>query len=203
MAIVVSVPIVFLIGHLGYNLFTDNVHTVIPGEIYRTAQLDHAGLTHYSKKFYLKTIINLRGNNPQDHWYRVEKQFATTHHINYYSSPFSAKNLPSKKQLRQLVKWLEFAPKPLAFHCKSGADRTGMAAAISVILFEKNPSINDIKRQASWHYNAISSETVGYQLMKNYFAWLKKYHFKQSRTHFLEWIFSPAKMKRYSGWFLV
>jgi undecaprenyl-diphosphatase len=196
--------VVLLFGaRLGYNFFSDNVHTVIPGQIYRSAQFDHEKLTHYTKKFQLKTIINLRGSWPTNHWYQVESRFAKTHHLNYYPIQFSAYHLPPKNRLRELVKLLQTAPKPLIFHCEGGADRTGMAAAISTILFHKNPSIGLIKRQASWYFNAISRKTVGYQMLRNYFAWLKQHHYQQSKQHFLEWVNSPAKMKPYSGWFAV
>ncbi|MCX7124759.1 MAG: tyrosine-protein phosphatase [Gammaproteobacteria bacterium] len=197
-------PIFFLIGHLGYNYFLiDNVHTVIPGKIYRSAQLDKKTLLEYTQKFHLKSMINLRGAWPSNHWYQVESHFAKTHHVNYFPIKFSAYTLPSKYKLRELVHVLQTAPKPLIFHCEGGADRTGMAATISVILFEKNPTITQIERQASWHYNVISRKTVGYQVMRNYFEWLKKNHYLSSKKHFLQWVNSPAKMKPYSGWFAV
>ena len=157
----------------------------------------------YTQQWHLKTIINLRGSWPSNHWYQVESHFAKTHHLNYYPIQFSAYHLPPKKQLQALVKLLQTAPKPLVFHCEGGADRTGMAAAISVILYDKNPSIMLIKKQASWHYNAISRSTVGYQILQNYFAWLKKNNYQQSKQHFLQWVNSPARMKPYYGWFAV
>ena len=99
------------------------------------------------------------------------------------------------------MKLLLARPKPLIFHCEGGADRTGMAAAISVILFEKNPTKWEIERQASWHYNAISPDTVGYQVLQNYFAWLAKNHYALSKAHFLQWVNSSVVMKPYHGWF--
>ena len=201
--LLVAIPAVYLAGHLGYNYFSGNVHAVIPNKIYRTAQLDDAQLTKVTKQLHLKTIINLRGKWPDNKWYQVESQFAKKHHLNYYSVQFSAYNLPKVDRLRRLVHLLQTAPKPLAFHCEGGADRTGMAAAISVILFDKNPTITDIKKQASWHYNAISLKTVGYQVMMNYFTWLKQHHYKQSKARFLEWLHSPLKMKPYHGRFWV
>lgn len=203
--VVLPISIVFLIiaSRLAYNFLSGNIHSVIPGKIYRTAQLGEKGLTKYTNQLHLKTIINLRGKWTQDKWYQVESLFAKTHHLNYYPIQFSAYQLPTKKRLRELVHLLQTVPKPLAFHCEGGADRTGMAAAISVILFEKNPTINDIKRQVTWRYNAISDRTVGYQLLRNYFAWLKENHYHSSKQRFLQWVNSPAKMKPYHGWFVV
>ncbi|MCX7120907.1 MAG: tyrosine-protein phosphatase [Gammaproteobacteria bacterium] len=188
---------------LGFNYFTGNVHTVIPGKIYRSAQLDHSGLTYYTNKFHLKTIIDLRGRWPKNHWYEIESGFAKANHLHYFPIQFSAYVLPPKNKLQELVRVLQTAPKPLIFHCEGGADRTGMAAAISVILFEKNPTVRQIERQASWHYNAISKKTVGYQMLQNYFVWLKKNNEQSSKQHFLEWVNSPVKMKPYYGRFIV
>lgn len=201
--IVLGVFIVAALSFLGYNYFSGNVHTVIPGKIYRSAQFDHKRLLYYTDKLHLKSMINLRGAWPKNHWYQVESSFAKTHRLHYFPLQFSSYLLPTKKQLRELVHVLQTAPKPLIFHCEGGADRTGMAAAISVILFDKDPSLMQIKRQASWHYNVISRFTVGYQVMRNYFAWLKAYHYHSSKERFLEWVNSPVKMKPYSGWFVV
>ena len=202
--IVLLLPVLLLMGHLGYNYFViHNVHTVIPGKIYRSAQLNAAGLRKYTGQFHLKTIIDLRGSWPTNHWYQVESHFAKVNHIDYVPIQFSSYSLPTKKRLAELVHVLQTAPKPLIFHCEGGADRTGMAAAISVILFDHDPTMTDIKKQASWHYNAISPRTVGYQVLRNYFAWLKQNHLQSSKKYFLLWLNLPIKMKPYHGWFVV
>lgn len=200
---VLSVLLFLLLVHLAFYYVTDNVHPVIAGKIYRSAQLNEKGLAYYTNTFHLKTIINLRGRWPNDRWYQVESDFAKTHHLNYYSFHFSAYQLPTKDRLRELVTLLLTAPKPLMFHCEGGADRTGMAAAISVILYDKSPSMDAIKKQASWHYNAISRKTVGYQVLRNYFAWLQHNHYQSSKQRFLQWVNSSVSMKPYDGWFVV
>lgn len=192
-----------LLAHVAYNFFTPNVHVVIPGKIYRSAQLDQVELTYYQKKLHVKTIINLRGRWPKTDWYSTESRFAVKHHLHYYPMQFEAYLLPSKARLRELVYVLQTAPKPLIFHCEGGSDRTGMAAVISKILFDPHVSISTLKRQASWHYNAISKNTVGYQVLRNYLAWLKKNRYHSSKQHFLQWLALPEKMKPYSGWFVV
>lgn len=189
---------------LAYNFFSGNVHTVIPGKMYRTAQLDHAGLEKYTKKFHIKTMINLRGKWSTNHWYQVESRFAKTHHIHYYPIHFFAYEAPPKNKVRELVHLLLTKPQPILFHCEGGADRAGMAAALSVILFKPHVTFAQIKRQVSWHYNVISDRTVGYQLLRNYFVWLKTNHdTHSSKKLFLEWLALPTKIKTYHGWFLV
>src|SRR5437762_10917744 len=53
-----------------------NVHTVIPGKLYRGAQPTSASLRALSQSYGIRTIVNLRGScNPQD-WYVEEAQAA-------------------------------------------------------------------------------------------------------------------------------
>ena len=187
---------------LVYHRVTRNIHVVIPGQIYRSAQLNHAYLKTVTQRFHIQSIINLRGPWETNHWYRVEQRFTRERGIHYYSIRFSAYYLPSKEKIRTLVHILQIAPKPLILHCEGGADRTGMASAISLILFKKDVDITEIKAAISWRYNVISSWSVGYQMLRNYFAWLKKNHLSQSRSNFLKWLYSNEAMKPYHGFFL-
>ena len=200
--VVAIVPLLFFV-YLGINFYSGNEHVVIPGQIYRSGQLNAAELKKYTEKYHIKTIINLRGAFPDSEWYQVEHKFAATHRINYFSLKFLAHTLPSKSELQYLVYLLEISRKPLLFHCEGGADRTGMAAAISLILFKPDASIHDIKIQDSWIYNTISPTTVGYQVVANYFDFLKKNHQVSSKAVFFAWLNSPEEMQPYYGYFFV
>lgn len=195
--------LIFLLIYLGINYFSENVHTVIPNSIYRSAQLNEQQLAYYSKKFHLQSMINLRGAWKNDHWYQVESQFVKNHHIHYVSIHLQAYALPTKQQLQLLVNTLNFLPKPLIFHCEGGADRTGLASMMSFILFKQSPTITELKHQVSWRYNVISPRSTGYQVLRNYLVWLKLHHYQQSKARFLEWVYSSSPMKPYYGWFLV
>lgn len=192
---------VVMLGRIAYNFLDHNKHVVIPNQIYRTAQLNHAEWLQYLTDHHITSVINLRGDWPDNHWYRVEKRFAQKHHLHYYSIRLQAYQLPPKKTLQELVNMLLIIKKPLVFHCEGGADRTGMASAISVILFNPDADVDDVKDQVSWYYNAISPRTVGYQMLQNYFAWLKQTHNTFSRKTFLQWVRLPDKMQPYYGWF--
>lgn len=78
-----------------------------------------------------------------------------------------------------------------------------MASAIFVILFKKNATIAEIKKQDSWRYNTVSPKSVGYSVLQNYFEWLQKNHYQSSKEHFLEWVSLPETMKSYYGRFYV
>ena len=48
----------------------------------------------------------------------------------YYDLPLSATRRPTRRELLQLIDLLETCSYPLLIHCKSGADRTGLASAL-------------------------------------------------------------------------
>ena len=47
---------------------------------------------------------------------------------------FSSGRLPSVNELRQLVEVLDHTEYPILFHCQRGADRTGLASALALLL---------------------------------------------------------------------
>ena len=49
-----------------------NFHTVVPGELYRSAQPTAAMIAEYQQNYGIKTIVNLRGENIGSGWYDAE-----------------------------------------------------------------------------------------------------------------------------------
>lgn len=64
---------------------------------------------------------------------------ATTHDLGIAHIDFamSAAHELNDAEARQLIKTMRDAPKPLLIHCMSGADRTGLAAALYVAAIAK------------------------------------------------------------------
>lgn len=188
----------FFVIYLGSNLLRSNFHTVVPGKIYRSAQLDRFQLAYYTKKYHIRTIINLRGYHPQHKWYQQETTYAGKHGLVYYNLQLSAHKLPSKKQLRKLVYILQNSQKPILVHCKYGADRSGLASAISIIL-SNNKSLDDMQDQISWQYGVVSPTTIGYQVMTNYLYWLQQGAIPYGKNTFINWVYNDKKLKPYAG----
>ena len=59
-------------AYLGSLQLTGNFNAVVPGEIYRSAQLTPDQLSGYIGAYNIKTIINLRGENIGEPWYDAE-----------------------------------------------------------------------------------------------------------------------------------
>ena len=54
--------------------------------------------------------------------------------LSLYDLPLSATRRPARLELLRLIDVLERCPYPLLIHCKSGADRTGLASALYLML---------------------------------------------------------------------
>jgi len=123
----------------GYTLFTistRNFHEVTKGEVYRSAQLSSLELNEKFDSFGIKSVLNLRGKNPGKNWYDQELNTCATRNVRHYDIPLSAGRDVSLDRLNELVEILKTAPKPLLIHCKSGADRTALGAALYHLAIE-------------------------------------------------------------------
>lgn len=127
-AVVASVAL--LGGALVLEIQTGNFHPVIAGELYRSAQPSAKDISRYAKEEGIKSIINLRGGNPTDDWYREELAASEAAGITHYDFRMKASRELTDDQAQELVVLMHEAPKPLLIHCKSGADRSGLAAAL-------------------------------------------------------------------------
>lgn len=163
-----------------------NFHTVISGQVYRSAQLDKAEFLHVIHQYHIKTIVNLRGENDA-RWYREEISASKLANVKHYNVRMHAKGLNSPDNLLRLKQIILTAPKPLLIHCWHGADRTGLASAMSVILLT-DQSFAKAQKQISFRFLALSPSTTGKVELEHYQMWLSEHHLKHSRQHFIDWL---------------
>jgi protein tyrosine phosphatase (PTP) superfamily phosphohydrolase (DUF442 family) len=133
-----------------------NFHTLIPGEIYRAAQLTPSQLEATVKQHGIRTVVNLRGRGDGMDWYDGESYVCQATEVSLENISLSAVRLPSKYEVRKLVETLDRAERPLLLHCRQGADRTGLAAAITLLLMP-DVSYSDARakmglRWGHWHW---------------------------------------------------
>lgn len=105
------------------------------GTVYRSPQLKSEELLTAIHQLKIKTIINLRGENPDEDWFKNEKKIAEENGVQLVNISMSARRLPHRKDLIKLLDTFRDAPRPILIHCKAGVDRTGEASAIYQMLY--------------------------------------------------------------------
>jgi hypothetical protein len=123
------------VGAAGWAL-GDNFATVLPGRVYRSAQLSAAGLHDRIARLHLRAVLNLRGANPGEDWYDEECELAAHEGVKHYDLATDSEYPPTPEDLHELIGVLDHCERPLLIHCQSGIDRTGVAAAVCVLLGE-------------------------------------------------------------------
>ena len=113
-----------------YQYWAGNFHEVLAGELYRSAQLTPMQFQAYRDRYKIRSILNLRGANPGSEWYRAEARTAAADGVTLIDFKMSARRELEPAQAADLIALMVAAPKPLLVHCKSGADRTGLAVAL-------------------------------------------------------------------------
>lgn len=126
----IGAAVMVILVFLGGLQLTGNFHTVVAGQLYRSAQPTPAELESYVHRYGLKTVVNLRGANPGAKWYDDEKRVAKSLGVKVIDFQMSARQELSPARAEALVALLKAAEKPILVHCKAGADRSGLVSAI-------------------------------------------------------------------------
>ena len=140
--------------------FIHNVHTVVPGVVYRSAQLSPEKLSSLVEEKGVRTVLNLRGASPGEGWYDGEKAAATTAGIRHIDYELSSKREVPPRQAEELIRIMQEAPKPLLIHCWGGADRTGLASALYLYALAEKP-VEHASSALSWRYHHLSFTSAG------------------------------------------
>ncbi|MBB3773274.1 protein tyrosine/serine phosphatase [Angulomicrobium tetraedrale] len=116
---------------LGIEQLIGNFHTVVAGELYRSAQISADQLADAKARYGIRTVINLRGPSTRS-WYVDEVRESERLGLNHIDFKLSAEQELTEQQVEELVAVMRDAPKPILVHCKGGSDRTGLASALYV-----------------------------------------------------------------------
>jgi protein tyrosine phosphatase (PTP) superfamily phosphohydrolase (DUF442 family) len=107
----------------------------------------------------IKSILNLRGAARQAH-YLFEVESCAALGLSLVDIKLSARKAPPKDQLIELLDVFESIEKPFLMHCKSGADRTGLVAALYLMVVE-GASLDVARKQLSFRFIHIRRTDTG------------------------------------------
>ena len=130
-----------------------NFSVVEANKLYRSAQLTTEELEQVIKEHGIKTVISLRGSPGKTRFYEAEDITLARLKIKFVPIDMSDKFYPLQSHLQQLFSAFEKDAYPMLIHCRVGADRTGLAAALYVRAYQ-NKSLEESLQQltfANWH----------------------------------------------------
>ncbi len=162
----------------------------ISSEMYRCNQPFPFQIKNDIRKYKIKTIINLRGERHCSSFY-LEKKQCLKSGVTLINFPLSSRDLPTYKKtlaLKDLFNKIEY---PALMHCKSGADRAGIAAALYLISRKKKNLIIAKKQLSFKHLHLKYAKTgildfffdsaikLGVIESKDFFKWMKSDYNKE------------------------
>jgi protein tyrosine phosphatase (PTP) superfamily phosphohydrolase (DUF442 family) len=188
-ALLLVVFLALAVGGATWGL-CDNFHTVIPGVVYRSGQLDARSLESRARRHHLRAVINLRGPNPEAAWYQEECATAGRLGLQHFDFPVDSLDPPGAAELADLLRLLQHCDKPVLIHCQSGIDRSGLVAAIAVLLLDKTGTVTAAHGQFALLYGHLPwrpSTARKKAFLRRYQAWLTSQGLVHDRDRFRSW----------------
>lgn len=172
---------------IGRMAFFRNIHTVIPGRVYRSAQLKPDELRKMVDRHGIRTVINMRGR-PFDAWYPVQVRTTQSLGISQEDIVSSANALPAAGEVRRLIEVFDSTEHPILIHCRQGADRTGLASAIYLMLYtDADYQTARLQCMPRFGHFPIHTAVAMDDFFDQYEAWLKSRGVSHSTGHFRQW----------------
>ena len=134
-----------------------NEAEVAPG-VWRSNQPDPRAIRGLAARG-IRAILNLRGATEYGS-YLLEVDACRAAGIELVDFKFSSRVLPSREDVLALDALFARLPKPFLVHCKSGADRSGFAAALYLLLCE-GADPETALRQLSWRFLHLGGGGAG------------------------------------------
>ncbi len=187
LAIVLASTAAFL-GYFRRPLFGGNRGVVDPGLVYRAAQ-PADDLVRLIRADGLASVLNLRGGGPDDPWYAAEVEATRDAGVDFYDLPMSATRRPSRRELLTLLDLFGRCKYPLLIHCKSGADRTGLAAGLYLMARREAPPdrAEEAFSLTHGHVPLFGPERL-HEPFREYAAWLTSNGLAHTPGRLLDWV---------------
>ena len=115
-----------LVDHAVFRVLWDNWAEVVPGKLYRSNHPTPARLAAAARRYHLKTLINLRGHR-QCGSDALSREAAWRLGLAHIDMAFESRGAPHRDRVLRFARIYADLQAPALMHCKSGADRAGLA----------------------------------------------------------------------------
>ena len=147
-----------LIDHAVFRLVWSNFAAVVPGRLYRSNHPTPRRLAALTRRYGLKTLINLRGQtgNGSD---ALTRHAAGQLGLEFVDAPLESRGAPQRERILRLHDIFHHMHAPALLHCKSGADRAGLAAGLFVLF--QGGTTREALQQLSLRFGHIRQARTG------------------------------------------
>ena len=169
------------VDHGVFRTVWDNFSVVIPGRLYRCNHPSPGRLAALARRHHLRTLINLRGQRRcgSD---ALSRDAAERLGLDHIDMAFESRGAPHRERILRFHGIYTAMAAPALMHCKSGADRAGLAAGL-VVLFEGGTA-REALRQLSWRFGHFNRSRTG--VLDAFF--LHYAAVAEGRKPFLDWV---------------
>jgi protein tyrosine phosphatase (PTP) superfamily phosphohydrolase (DUF442 family) len=169
------------VDHSVFRLVWDNLAEVVPGKLWRCNHPTPARLARLKRRLGLVTLINLRGHR-QCGSDALSRDAAARLGLVHIDMAFESRGAPHRDRILRFADIYAKLKSPALMHCKSGADRAGLASALAV-MFEGGTTAQALK-QLSLRFGHFSNSKTG--ILDAFFILYAEQG--EGRIGFLDWV---------------
>lgn len=180
------------VDHAIFRLVWSNAAPVVPGLLYRCNHPTPGRLAALTRRWGLRTLITLRGptGNGSD---VLAREAAGRLGLAVIDMAMDSRGAPQPERILRLAEIYRGMAAPALIHCKSGADRAGLAAGLFVLL--QGGSAAEALAQLSWRFGHVRRSRTG--ILDAFF--LTYAQEAEGQVPFLDWVqtrYDPDALKR-------
>ena len=170
-----------LVDHAVFRSVWTNLAEVVPGKLYRSNHPTPGHLAAAARRHGLRTLVNLRGHRKcgSD---ALSREAAARLGLQHIDMAFESRGAPHRDRILRFADIYGTLHTPALMHCKSGADRAGLASGLA-IMFEGGRAADALK-QLSWRFGHWKSARTG--VLDAFFV--RYADDGEGRIPFLDWV---------------
>lgn len=184
-----------LVDHALFRTAWRNWGVVEAGRLYRSNHPLPWQLRDAARRFGLRTVINLRGHREACGSDLLGRTAARELGLDHIDAPFESRGAPHKDRILRLAEIYRGMAEPALIHCKSGADRTGLAAGLWLLLQGRPPEA--ALAQLGLRYGHVRQSRTG--ILDAFFALYAEAARARPGLPFLDWLrdeYDEAALRR-------